>query len=70
MNDYDPKKLSTFISYLDMKNLYGWTMKEYLPCEGFKWIKNLDGFNVLSISEKSLIGYLLQVDLEYPDKLH
>ena len=24
MNDYDPKKQSAFISYLDMKNLYGW----------------------------------------------
>ena len=23
MNDYDPKKQSTFISYLDMNNLYG-----------------------------------------------
>ena len=23
MNDYDPKKLSTFILYLDMNNLYG-----------------------------------------------
>ena len=26
MNDYDPKKQSTFISYLDMNNLYGWAM--------------------------------------------
>ena len=24
----------------------------------------------MSISEKSLIGYFLEVDLEYPDKLH
>ena len=24
MNDYDPKKQLTFISYLDMNNLYGW----------------------------------------------
>ena len=31
MNDYDPKKPSTFISYLDMNNLYGWAMSEYLP---------------------------------------
>ena len=30
MNDYDPKKLSTFITYLDMNNLYGWAMSEYL----------------------------------------
>ena len=29
MNDYDPKKQSTFISYLDMNNLYGWAMSKY-----------------------------------------
>ena len=30
------KKLSTFITYLDMNNLYGWTMSEYLPYGGSK----------------------------------
>ena len=30
LNDYDPKKPSTFISYFDMNNLYGWSMSEYL----------------------------------------
>ena len=39
MNDYDPKKQSTFLSYLDMNNLYGWAMSEYLPYEEFKWLK-------------------------------
>ena len=52
MNDYDPKKQSTFISYLDMNNLYGWAMSEYLPYEGLKWLKNIDEFNLMSISEK------------------
>ena len=70
MNDYDPKKPSTFISYLDMNNLYGWAMSKYLPHEGLKWLKNVDDFDVMSISEKNLIGYLLEVDLKYPDKLH
>ena len=28
MNDYDPKKPSTFISNLDMNDLYGWAMSE------------------------------------------
>ena len=41
MNDYDPKKLLTFISYPDMNNLYGWAMREYLPYGGFKWLKML-----------------------------
>ena len=27
-------------------------------------------FDVMSINEKSSIGYFLKVDLEYPDELH
>ena len=45
-------------------------MSEYLHYEGFKWLKNIDGFDVMSVSEKSPIGYFLEVDLEYPDELH
>ena len=70
INDYDPKKPATFISYLDMNNLYDWTMSEYLPYEEFKWLKNVDRFDVMSINEKSPIGHSLEVDLEYPDELH
>ena len=69
-NDHDPKKPSTFITYLDMNNLYGWGLSGYLPYGGFKWLKNVDGFDVNSVSEKSPIGYFLEVDLEYPDELH
>ena len=47
MNDYDPKKPSTFITYLDMNNLFRWAMSEYLPYGGFKWLKNVDGFDVM-----------------------
>ena len=70
LKDYDPKKTSKFISYLDMNNLYGWAMSGYLPYGGFKWLKNVDGFDVNSINKKSPIGYILEVDLEYPDELH
>ena len=70
INDYDPKKQSTFISYLDINNLYGWAMSEYLPNEEFKWLKKIDEFRVMSISEKNLIRYFPEVDLKYLDKLH
>ena len=41
MKDYDPKKPLKFITYLDMNNLYGWAVSEYLPYERFKWLKIL-----------------------------
>ena len=50
--DYDPKKPSTFITYLDTKNLYGWAMSEYPPYGGFEWLKNVDEFDVMSIWKK------------------
>ena len=30
LNDYDATKSSTFITYLDMNDLYDWAMSEYL----------------------------------------
>ena len=53
-----------------MNNLYGQAMISYLPYGGFKWLKNVDGFDLYSISEKNLIGYVLEVDPEYPNELH
>ena len=53
-----------------MNNLYGWAMSEYLTYGGFKCLKNIDKFDIMSISDKSPIGYILEVDLKYPDKLH
>ena len=53
-----------------MYNLCGWAMSEYLPYEGFKWLKNVDEFDVMSFSEKSSIGYFLEVGYEFSDELH
>ena len=50
--------------------MYGWAISGYLPYGRLKWLKKVDNFDVNSISEKSAIGYILKVDLEYPDRLH
>ena len=70
--DYDKTKPNVCIKYLDMNNLYGQEMSEYLPYGGFKWIKiNNETINrVLNKSGNSLHGYFLEVDLELPEKEH
>ena len=45
-------------------------MSEYLPYEEFEWLKNVDQLDVMSINEKSDVGYILEVDLKYADTLH
>ena len=49
MKVYDSNEPSLFITYLDMNNLYGWGMSVYLPYDEFKWLKNVDGFDLTLI---------------------
>ena len=70
MKYYDPTKPSVYMPYLDMNNFYGCGMSDFLPHGGFKWLKNSDNFDVSSIGEKSPMGCILEVDLEYLDEVH
>ncbi|XP_072394634.1 uncharacterized protein [Diabrotica undecimpunctata] len=69
MPKYDPAKPSKYLMYFDVNNLYGWAMGEPLPYEGFEWMDDKD-FDVMSVADDSPVGYMLQVDLEYPRRLH
>jgi len=33
---FNPSKPTTWISYVDATNLYGWAMSQYLPIENYK----------------------------------
>ena len=72
MECYDSSEKIKYITYLHANNLYGLAMSQYLPYSGFKWLnqKEISDFRLNSISENSSIGYILEVDLEYPSKLH
>ena len=70
MKNYDFTKPSKYILYFDTNNFYNWGTSQYLPYSGFMWLNIFYKFDVNSISEKSLVGYILDVDLEYPNKVH
>ena len=70
MKNYNPKKPSTFIQYLDANNLYGWAMSQSLPTHGFEWVENITKSRVKKILESNPTkGYIFEVDLVYPRHL-
>ena len=73
MKNYDKNKEFSYIQYLDASNLYGWAMSQKLPVNGFKWVKNtskIDEEFIENYDEDSDKGYILEVDVKYPRKLH
>ena len=69
--DYDKSKPSSYISYLDANNLYGLAMCKKLPYADFKWYYGrMDEKRVMKYSDDDDIGYILEVDLDYPKELH
>ena len=69
---YDKSSVSSFISYLDMNNLYGLAMSKPIATGGFRFLNKdeIQQLDILSTPKDSSIGYVCEVSLEYPKELH
>ena len=73
MKDYDKNKESSYFKYWDVNNLYGWAMSQKLPINKPEWIEDTSEFKedfIKRYNEESNKGYFLEVDVQYPKKLH
>ena len=73
MKNYDENEKSSYIQYLDAKNLYGWAMSQKLPVNAFKWLEDTSEINeefIKNYDENNDKGYILEVYVKYPRKLH
>ena len=81
MKNYNNNEESSYIQYLDANNLYGWAMSKKLPGNGFKWIGNNETAEssakhvineefIKNYNENDNKGYILEVDVKYPKRLH
>ena len=71
--DFNKKKLSKYLMYLDANNLYGCAMSMKLPTHGFKWLTSGEMEKLYNTQELHIWNKtpcILEVDLEYPEKLH
>ena len=57
------------ILYVDANNLYGGAMSEHLPNDGIKFDNKVKLEDIIKTPDDSDIGYFIEVELKYPDKI-
>ena len=69
---YDDKLPRQDLIYLDANNLYGCAMSQFLPTHGFHLITDdeIVALELEDLRDDSEDGYIYEVDLHYPTKLH
>ena len=66
MEAYNENEEHRTLTYQDANSLYSWAMLQMLPLRDFKWVSNdIDIWNI-----PDQLGYILEVDLDYPKELH
>ena len=72
MDDYDENKESSYINYWDVNNLSGWAMSQRLSTFGFQQVEDILQFSKVFVKyydEKSEVGYILEVDVKFPEEI-
>ena len=81
MKNCNNNEESSYIQYLDANNPYVWAMSQKLPVNGFKWTDNnktaepsakhiINEEFIKNYNEDNNKGYILEVDVKYPKRLH
>ena len=69
---YDKNIKSSYLTYLEVNNLYGCAMSQELPVNGFEWVEELSKFDerfIRNYDEDCNKGYFLEEDAEYSKNL-
>ena len=71
-DSYDPNQPKSWVKGLDANNLYGCAMSRPLPIDKFDWVpkEELSQIDWLAQTEEQDYGYIVKVDLRYPQGLH
>ena len=70
--NFDPSKENKLITYLDANSLYATAQCKPLPVGNFRFLSDEEAaeFDFETIAPDGPTGYIIECDLEYPDRLH
>ncbi|GBC45482.2 uncharacterized protein LOC111334919 [Rhizophagus irregularis DAOM 181602=DAOM 197198] len=66
-DSFNPSKPTTWISYVDANNLYGWAMSQYLPIGNYRWEASPEYFKQNLDKQKQILNVILNTK---PDAAH
>ena len=63
---YDPELPTSWISYMDANNLYGWALSQRLPYGLMEWMspEEIATIDWATLSDESDTGYMVECDLD------
>ncbi|KAL0850902.1 hypothetical protein ABMA28_006811 [Loxostege sticticalis] len=69
---HDHTEPDSFLVYIDCNNLYGYSMCQPLPVSDFRLLdqNEINLLDVMNIADDADFGFILEVDLIYPEELH
>src|SRR5271154_6453071 len=79
---FNPSKPTTWISYVDATNLYGWAMSQFLPIGNYEWVASREYLlknpamqkkyleKILKTKADASKGYFLNIKAHFPLKTH
>jgi len=70
--DYDAEQPTSHLTYFDCNSLYGTCQTQALPVGDFRFLseEEIRSFDLFSVSAEAERGFILEVDLRYPESLH
>ena len=69
--EHNYNNYNTYEVLLDANNLYGGIMEKFpLPINSFETVQEYNLERILTATNDSEYGFILEVDLHYPDQLH
>ena len=71
MKDYNDKKEESYLIYMDVNNLYGYSMMQSRSIGGFQCEEDIESEPFFwNVEEDSRVVYFLEEDLNYLRRLH